>query len=222
MFCPSCGKDIPDHSTFCLVCGKPIQVIASHAEQPREAVKEELSPPKKRWSVVTKIAIVALIVVAVYMIVDRPSHVLTADDKARMTEEARLFQATYVPRIEKLTSGQFPVKAGQIHFIRFNIDTTKMNDVQVVGRFEAAGGNNDIEAVITDGDGFENWKNGHQANVLYTSQGKTTVGNIDTPITTSGSYVLAFSNRFSTFTDKYVAGDIELRYKVKQLPVAYR
>jgi hypothetical protein len=145
---------------------------------------------------------------------------ITQADMAKA--EAKAFQPTYIPRVEKLTSGQITVRAGQIQFIRFNIDMTKMNDVRVVGRFQAAGGENDIEAALTDSDNFENWKNGHQANVLYTSQGKTTVGNIDTPITASGSYVLGFSNRFSLFTAKYVAGDTELRYTVKQLPIGYR
>jgi hypothetical protein len=60
-----------------------------------------------------------------------------------------------------------------------------MHNVRVVGRFTAAGGGfvsrNDIRAVITDEDDFENWKNGHQAKALYATPSWITVGTIDCP-----------------------------------------
>jgi hypothetical protein len=91
-----------------------------------------------------------------------------------------------------------------------------MRDVRVVGRFEAAGGSgNDIQAVLADGDNFENWKNGHAARVLYGTD-KTTVGSIDVPIVSSGTYYLGLNNRFALLSAKTVSGAIDLQYKVLQ------
>jgi hypothetical protein len=51
---------------------------------------------------------------------------------------------------------------------RFKVDTSVMNDVEVVGNFRASGGSgNDIQAALMDESNFENWKNGHQAQVEY-------------------------------------------------------
>ncbi len=91
-----------------------------------------------------------------------------------------------------------------------------MSNVRVTGRFTASGGfGNDIAAILTTEDDFENWKNGHPARALY-STGKTTVGNINVTITTPGTYYLAFSNAFSAFTEKNVSAEIELHYTVQE------
>ena len=91
-----------------------------------------------------------------------------------------------------------------------------MINVRVVGRFNVAGGSgNDIEAIITDEDDFENWKNGHPARTLYSTGGKTTVGNIDVAVPATGTYYLGFNNRFSAFADKFVDGNVELRYTAR-------
>ena len=213
MFCPSCGKEIPDHSAFCLVCGKSIQVVAVPSERQSEPVKEVPVSPKKEWGALTWISVTFLVLLCGWFVVMFINYRLNSTqslasavvaERARMAREGNATQPVFIPRVEKLTSGQFIVKAGQIYYIRFNIDIDKMKDVRVVGRFQAAGGNNDIEAVIADEDNFENWKNGHEARVRYTSNGKTTVGIINTPISVSGVYFLGFSNRFSAFRDKYV------------------
>jgi hypothetical protein len=61
---------------------------------------------------------------------------------------------------------------------------------------------------IADADGFENWKNGHQAHVMYGSD-KTTIGNINVTLP-PGTYYLGFNNKFSMLTDKTVTSDITL------------
>jgi len=118
-----------------------------------------------------------------------------------------------IPVTKTLTSGQLVVRAGKYIQSKFNVDTEKMQDVRVVGSFRASGGSgNDIQLVLADESEFENWINGHQARVLYSTD-QITNGKVHVQITESGAYVLAFSNTFSTMTDKDVFAEVELRYK---------
>src|SRR5579864_1652232 len=110
MFCPSCGKEIPDQSKFCLVCGKSIPVVAAPVEQPRGAVvKEELSP-KKEWGPLKSISVTFLVVLCVWLVVMIVYHQVFPVHSAAQSGEAEEFREfqkglhpTYVPRIEKLT-----------------------------------------------------------------------------------------------------------------------
>jgi hypothetical protein len=114
---------------------------------------------------------------------------------------------------EKLASGQIKVQAGGDVRYWINIDATKMLGPVVVGSFRASGGSgNDIAAVLAAECEFENWINGHQARVLFAT-GKLTTGQLNVPITQSGTYILAFNDRFSLSTPKTVAADIELLSK---------
>jgi hypothetical protein len=117
---------------------------------------------------------------------------------------------------EKLASGQIKVQAGGDVRYWINIDTTKMLKPVVVGSFRASGGSgNDIAAVLAAENEFENWINGHQATVLFATD-KVTAGQLNVPITQSGTYILAFNNRFSLSTPKTVAANIELRYSTQR------
>jgi hypothetical protein len=64
--------------------------------------------------------------------------------------------------------------------------------------------------VIASPPEFENWINGHQAQ-LYYSTDKVTNGTIDR-LLPPGDYTLAFDNRFSAFSRKEVTGEITLTY----------
>ncbi len=120
-----------------------------------------------------------------------------------------------VEKVEKLFSNQIVVPHGQMVWQQIKVDTSAMRDVRVVGRFHAAGGSgNDVQAILADSDDFENWKNGHPAQALYSTE-KTTVSCVNVPIPKSGTYFFGFSNAFSAFTDKTVSADIELRYTVR-------
>jgi len=184
MFCPSCGKDIPDASLFCLHCGKPI------------AVRKRSG----RWVLylLTLIAGITIIIVVLARLSSGPS-----------------VSPSQTPVAEKLFSGQIVVRAGQHVYRKFNIDPSRMQDVRVVGSFQASGGSgNDIQVVLAEESEFENWKNRHEAHVLY-STGQITTGKIDVPITQTGTYYLVFSNAFSLVSDKDVFTEIELRYAPK-------
>jgi len=202
MFCLHCGKEIPDQSTFCMACGK---AIAATSKKP------------SAWVLVCAVALLLIVVAAgLKYFVDRRPASFDSNPASEAPVSNAPTQPVYVPRAEKLTSGQVTVRAREVYSVRFKVDTSTMNDVRVVGSFRASGGSgNDIEAAIADEDNFENWKNGHEARGPYSS-GKTTVGSIDVPIPVSGTYFLGFSNRFSAVSAKFVYADIELRYKVRQ------
>jgi hypothetical protein len=111
------------------------------------------------------------------------------------------------PINEALTPLEFTVGAGNIFYVRF----TSYGNSRVVGHFHASGGEgNDIQVVIANADNFENWKNGHTARVLYQSP-VTTTDMLNVPISASGTYYLAFSNKFSVFNSKNVSSDIQLQ-----------
>jgi hypothetical protein len=185
MFCPSCGKEIPDNSRYCLVCGKsPAATLKATAPVERKE-PEEKSHTFRNILIGVVVVVVALVVIS----------------------NLRTSGVSGISQREPLTPESFTVPAGQIQYYTF----TLTGSGRVVGRFEASGGTgNDIEAVITDADNFENWKNGHQARVMYQS-GKTTVGNINT-LLGPGTYYLAFNNGFSVVTAKTITSSIVLNH----------
>jgi hypothetical protein len=117
----------------------------------------------------------------------------------------------YVPATESIASGQLTVKARGYVTYRLNI-TDAMHGTHITGQFNASGGGgNDIETVIASENEFANWINGHQANVFWSSEGKKTNDSFDVRLG-PGTYVLAFNNRFSAFTDKQVFLRLDLNY----------
>ncbi len=117
-----------------------------------------------------------------------------------------------IPRNSNLVNGIITVQPGGNYNVRFTVNTSTMQSVRVIGTFQASGGSgNDIKALIMDDMAFTNWSNGHQVSVLYNS-GQITVANINTPITSPGSYYLVFSNDFSTFSSKNVNAKVDLNW----------
>jgi hypothetical protein len=188
MFCPSCGKEIPDDSHYCLVCGKSPSATLSASK----AVEyEKLEPKSHYWR---NVLIGFILLLSVYL----------GGMAVSNANNGRLPSIT--TRTEPITPTNFNVKAGTLYYFSFTVD----GSARVTGRFQASGGSgNDIEAVIMDADSFENWKNGHQSHAYYQS-GKITIGNIDLAISRPGIYYLAFNNRFSLLSDKAITGSIKL------------
>jgi len=121
----------------------------------------------------------------------------------------------WTPVSEKIATGQITVKSGGSIPFRVQI-TPEMRDAHIVGKFTASGGpGNDIAAVLASEDEFINWTNGHSAKVFYSTEGKKTTDQLDVPLA-PGNYIFAFSNRYSTFTDKYVMAEIALEYSRPQ------
>jgi hypothetical protein len=166
MFCPSCGHQNPDNARYCMVCGKsPGAAIAPAAATAQTVTQRE---PEKKSHALRNLLIVFGLVAVWYVFVIRPGG-------------GPLLSGTHT---EALTPSQFTVKAGSIYYVKFNVGRSG----RVVGRFEASGGQgNDVQVVVANADSFENWQNGHTAQVLYQTD-KTTVGTLNVPITQPGTF----------------------------------
>jgi hypothetical protein len=199
MFCPSCGKELPDGSSFCNHCGKPTTVTPTPAQK-----KPGVTGPQ-----------FVGIVIVLAVVVMGGIRVLTAPHANTPTLAPPAPAPVFVPMSTKLFTGQMVVKAGGYVTNKFTVAPGMMN-FRVVGQFNASGGTgNDIQVVLADEDEFQNWINGHQAKVFYSTD-KLTTGRLDVGALAPGRYVLALSNTFSTFTDKYVFAEIEAHWTVQR------
>jgi len=199
MFCLSCGKELPDGSGFCNHCGKPTATTAP-------------APQKKGGVPILRvIGFGLLILVLVGLLISRLNSPTVNQPSAKQVASTPIL----VPMSTKLFTGQTVVKAGGYVTNKFTVEPG-MQNFRVVGQFNASGGTgNDIQVVLADEDEFQNWINGHQTNVFYSTE-KITTGKLDVDNLAPGRYVLALSNTFSTFTDKYVFAEIEARWTVQQ------
>ena len=226
MFCSACGKDIPSESAYCLACGKPTlnsgTLVHRASGAPASSGRQGRLYRIVRFTLLSIVGVV--IAGAIFIAVNvqqsdaRYQRVLAARRAAAGASAVSLVrpEPVYISQSRPLVSGSVAVNPGTMWYTWFRVDTTTMRDVRVVGRFEAAGGSgNDIQAVLADADSFENWKDGHPAQVLF-GTGKTTVASIDVPIVSSGTYYLGLNNRFALFSAKTVSGAIDLQYKVLQ------
>lgn len=83
---------------------------------------------------------------------------------------------------------------------------------RVTGTFRARGGKNDIEVVIFDDAGFENFKNGNLAErVYYSSRGYVTTATIDKYVP-PGNYYIVFNNKDALITSKTVTAKVDAEY----------
>ncbi len=107
-----------------------------------------------------------------------------------------------------LTAQAFTVEASQYRYFPFRVPS-ETRSLQVAGRFRAQGGSgNDIQVLLLDEDGFENYKNGHGTGTYYNS-GRVTVGRVNVRLA-PGQYYLVFNNSYSLVTNKAVTSDIAL------------
>jgi hypothetical protein len=205
MFCPSCGKELPDGSSFCLQCGKPTALTQGAPAQVQK--KPGLAP--------LQLVGAALGLLLVAMLFIRFLNQPNTPPSGRPAYTPPVQGPVLVPASTKLFTGQIVVKAGGYVTNTFTVEPGMVN-FHVVGQFNASGGTgNDIQAVLTDEGEFQNWINGHQAKAFYSTE-KITNGKMDIGPLAAGRYVVAFSNKFSTFTDKYVFAEVEARWSARQ------
>jgi phosphodiesterase/alkaline phosphatase D-like protein len=106
---------------------------------------------------------------------------------------------------QRVTPQAFTLNPGQYHYWQIPAGSGS----HLYGRFHASGaGGNDVEAFVFDEEGFENWRNGHQATYYYMSN-RVTVGSFDVRLNAGNNY-LVFSNNFSLISNKAVTADIFL------------
>jgi hypothetical protein len=112
---------------------------------------------------------------------------------------------------QALVTGNFIVQPLKCGTVQFSVPGGA-TQVKVNGFFRASGGGgNDIEVVIASPIEFQNWINGHQAQVFFAS-GKVTDRAINVENLPPGDYILAFSNKFSTLSRKQVTALVTLSY----------
>jgi hypothetical protein len=197
MYCPNCGKSIPDGSAFCPGCGKP----ATGAP----AQKKTANPLGVLWKIFVAVVVVcgALFLFA-YISVNTKKNALDSGGVMKAV------LGVPAPVTEKVLSGNISIGPGQYQFKTFTI-YPEMTKAELSGSFHASGGSgNDIQAVVATSSEFENWINGHQARVYYSAQ-KVTNGQMDVHLA-PGTYVIAFSNKFSLLAEKEVTAEITLHY----------
>jgi len=196
MYCASCGKSMPDGSAFCPGCGK--STVAAAAQR-----KATTRPDPLRILGAVVIVLGALFLFAY----------IFSNAKKNQLDSAGVMKAVLAvrrPVTDKIFSGNIQVGAGQYQSWTLTI-SKEMANAQLLGSFHASGGSgNDIQALVAPPDEFENWINGHQAKVYYSTE-KATNGRIDLRLA-PGTYIIAFSNRFSPITNKEVTADLELHY----------
>ncbi|HYW38106.1 MAG TPA: emp24/gp25L/p24 family protein [Terriglobales bacterium] len=159
------------------------------------------------------IGLAAALVIGTIVLMNNKGQSRTGDDSGTTAQAAsNVAKTRYVPVSQKIATGQIVVRANGYVQYRITI-TPEMIGPTVTGNFNASGGSgNDIQAVIADEENYTNWINGHQAQAFWTTQGKQTTGNIEATLK-PGMYYLAFSNKFSAFTEKQVFLDVDLNYK---------
>jgi len=205
MYCPHCGKSILDESSFCSFCAKPV-TAPPITTPPTTAKQTSTLDSALRIIGALAVIIIGLVILGVYF----NSHSTVAPNRSSSPATNAIAAITHQPVTHSIFAGQMVVAARQFRFWTITI-TPQMTNAQLMGSFHTAGGTgNDIQAVITNPDEFENWKNGHQAKVYYGTQ-RTTNGNFNVRLA-PGTYVLAFSNAFSLLAPKEITAEINLQY----------
>jgi hypothetical protein len=183
MFCIKCGNQLPEESPFCSKCG----------------TAQALRKKSGSKTLYVLLALLALVVLAL---------VWPQLNKMNTSPGILASARGLVPASTKLLTGETVVKAGGYVTNTFTVEPG-MQNFRIAGHFKASGGSgNDIQVVIATEDDFDNWINGHQAKVFYGTE-QITDGNLNVGPLAPGKYVLAFSNKFSLLTTKYVSAEIE-------------
>jgi hypothetical protein len=184
------------------------QVRAELAQgSPRQSARERNSG----WLfalAITLIFVGMLIVVRPWNAPGTTSHTQSDQQESPVNAEPKF---RIVPVTQKIASGTFTVRARSYAQYRISI-LPEVGKTTVAGTFNASGGNgNDILGVIADESNFTNWINGHQARVYWQTAGRQTTGSFELTLR-PGTYYVAFSNRFSTFTAKQLSLDVQMTY----------
>ena len=148
MFCPTCGKEIPDASSFCLSCGKSIAVTASAAAPVTAPVQTKRTGPFGATGIGLLVLVLVLLILFFKWSSSSSNPPLAAQPLAHVP--------VTVPMNNKLFTGQIVVKAHGYITNKFTVEPN-MQNFRLTGNFNASGGSgNDIQVVLADEDEFQN------------------------------------------------------------------
>jgi hypothetical protein len=197
MFCMHCGKEIPPDSTFCLRCGKQMwQGVSSYQATP---VFTSPQPPANKSASKGAIAIIVVggIILLTAFAIGIVKKAQTTSSSSYSSTPSQSYSSS-----RTIVSDNFAVGA------RMYVIYTIPGSGTVVGDFSAQGGANDINVMMLDDIGLQNFKNGHATRAYYNS-GYVTADRLNVPLG-SGTHYLVFDNTKAMLTNKVVTANIRL------------
>jgi predicted nucleic acid-binding Zn ribbon protein len=206
MFCPKCGKELPDDSQFCSKCGQSTTGAAS------------VPKPKSRVSasrILGGITVGILLAIAIVFFMIRMGGTSVSNPSSPPPVAFLSPAPVLLPATQNLFTGQITVRPGGYVSNTFTVQPGMLN-FHVVGQFSASGGlGNDIQVVLADPNQFQDWINGHPATVFY-STNKETTEHFDIGPLGQGQYIFAFSNKFSIFAQKQVFTQVDANWQTRR------
>jgi hypothetical protein len=198
MYCPKCGKEVPDNSQFCLQCGGNLR--------PKQSVRV-LAGVSAAAGVALLIVFVLIVAIVIATYVRNES---SKRDEDPSTPRRTLTQNNPVKQPERVAvvDKTFPVAAQ--HYVYYTIPL-KADVSHITGHFTAQGGSNDIEVLVLDQEGFTNFSNGHSAQRYYASDGYVTTWSIDLRLR-PGTYYIVFNNARAMLTNKVITAKIDAEF----------
>lgn len=203
--CPECKSEISDEAHSCPKCGFPFKVDRETNYTADKGKREKPRRKTRKWLIMVLLlfgAIAALVILRIDALINKPGSGSRISVLDIIPQERQL----------RLFDGSIIVGAGSRNYHEFST-LKSWRKIHVKGSFRASGGSgNDIRLFLMTKNNFTNFINGHEATSLYDS-GQLTVSDFDVPLPSeSQNYVLAFTNVFSTFSDKGVNAKISLFY----------
>lgn len=199
MFCPKCGKEIPDDSQFCLKCGHTL--AAASASVPTVAPAPARSKAPARAFIGT---LVLGFLIAIIVWQNMPASNSANGPVARIP---------FVTQAHNQQIANGAVTIGAARYLWYKLDVPNgATDVSIDGHFTATGGmGNDVEVYVLNADSFVNFQNHHSAATNYSS-GKVTQSTFMARLPSGGTYYLVLNNNFSLLSPKAIQIQATLHY----------
>jgi zinc-ribbon domain len=195
MFCPKCGKQLPDDSQFCSKCGRAMEKLLLPA-----AARPLSKPSHTGWWILLTVLVLA---VGCVIFLNRTTH--SSPPIPAPPPVVRML------RTETIANTAITVGAGSFNYYKFDVPATA-TQASVDGHFSATGGfGNDIQVFVVNEDSFVNFQNGHPSDAYFNS-GKVTQNSINALLPGPGTYYLVCNNRFGLLAPKAVELSAILHY----------